>query len=970
MKQAAKEFQTNEELIKWKYSNDAETFNWLWTKYTHKELDMDVNPITSKDVNIFRMGIKEFGKDLKKVNKRRWFAPFKIPAATMRKMPELDKYQDILAREASFFRLYKVENAAHNKLIIENWETLAAQVGGKASIKEFRNLEQKLDDALSIKNPTPDQVKQKNALRKEYSKFLTDGSVNVFKDFADVMHGIDIDTMEGYTPSQKALWREIDLSVQSIRKNGVTIISSALKKVMETAKDIDKREGSFRNLEGTIDLIKEQIRAIEFQSKVDREGMRPSQGDFQATSEMEALGFQPGEQVFLKKYMPHKLLGMVKVLRDANRLMIDGDKNKTQSELLEQDWDNFRKSVESAQHRSVLNENPYFSRDPSLFLRQYTNEISQFNFQAHLENNYRKQIGKLMEVSEKAVNENDKQLEEASESLMRQMRDMKDALVRIDPKSDQALANLSRLVTSIQYFRLMGGNVRSAARNATQRLYEFVHFGFKAHNSARGYYKGAAGNENNTMAEHEAKRHGLLWHIPESKTKLAKKAVVEEQTRGAIVEGSNVPLGYKIDSGGVMRREDSTSLTKKAAETASVVANQFGVFHRKVEDWNRKGTFKIAFALAHMNLKTSPDSWLAKKMNVDPSRTREDGWGAMKDKWIQRRAGNIAYNAVTDLHFEYSKWAKAKGIRGPGGQVIGQFLHYRFSLFDLMSRWWKDGSKAIKAGDFNREEAWRLYRLGILHTMITGASIGMSTQWSSLVENDVVETADRLWLLMSADREDPEEVKNLQRKTYRQGALSFAGPLVGHVMQFGEWMNWMSIDHNGQPHHPTQQIVATGDEYRRKQRWKGRSLINSQLARTSTYTFPVLVKQGVIDALKLELGLFPKRELKEKQKKVQRLTREYVPYSWRNVGDYPTGLFPDIVIAPRKAPKGLRVKRRGDIAGPGTDPRLTVTPHEMSRVLGSLDYIRGESTASEVLREHRELPKYEGPGSTYRGSIR
>ena len=960
MNQAAAEYTTNPDLMKWGYSNDTETFNWLWNKYVHKELDLDVNPINVRDVRIFRSGMKEFTKDLRKAGKTSWLAPFKIPAATMRKMPELQKFQDDLVREASFFRKYKVQNQQHSDLIIKHWGDLAAQVGGKASIKEFQRIESDLDAVShkieTSKNPTQEQYLQREQLRLKYSEFLEGGANPVFKDFDQVMHGVDIETLEGYTPAQKAKWREIDTSVKKIRENGVKILSSALNKVIDTAKMLDQREGSFRKLEDTINLLKDEIKSIEFQSEIDKSGKRPSQADFKATSDLELFGFKKDEPLFLKKYMPHKLLGMVKAVRDANRIMLDGDKNKTQRELIEADWDNFRKSVESAKSRSLLNENVYFSRDPNFFFRAYTNEISQFNFQAHLENNYRRQINKLLELSEKSVNENDRQLEGATEAVMKQMRDVKASLVEIDPRSDTALANLSRLITSVQYFRLMGGNVRSAARNATQRMYEFVHFGFTAHGHARDYYKGASGTDNKAMAEREAERHGLLWYIDKGKSPLARATVRAEGTRGALAEGSDIPAGYKMDTNGVLRKSDATAIIKKASEGASVLAQKTGYLHRVVEDWNRKGTFEIAFALSHMNLKNSPDSWIAKQMKVDPSRAKEDGWEDMKSNWIQRRAGNIAYNAVTDLHFEYSKWAKAPGIRGPAGQVVGQFLHYRFSLFDLMSRWWKDGVKAMKAGDFNREEAWRLYRLGILQSMITGASVGMGLQITSLVNNDVISTADQLFTFMSADRDDPEEMKNLERKTYRQGALSFAGPFVGHAIQFAEWNNWLELDHNGMPQHPTQTIVETDADFTRKQRWKGRSLINSQLARTTTYTFPILVKQGILDALTLELGLFPKQELRDKRSAMGRLVREHIPADVRKLKQplFPVGwALPDVTIAEGTTPRAIRAKRKGALAGPGKRWSPSVSPSDAAKVLGSLDYMRGESTPGEILREIR-----------------
>ena len=90
----------------------------------------------------------------------------------------------------------------------------------------------------------------------------------------------------------------------------------------------------------TIVLQGDEIKSIEFQSEIDKSGKRPSQADFKATSDLELFGFKKDEPLFLKKYMPHKLLGMVKAVRDANRIMLDGDKNKTQRELIEADWDN------------------------------------------------------------------------------------------------------------------------------------------------------------------------------------------------------------------------------------------------------------------------------------------------------------------------------------------------------------------------------------------------------------------------------------------------------------------------------------------------------------------------------------------------------------------------------------------------------------------------------------------------------
>ena len=68
-----------------------------------------------------------------------------------------------------------------------------------------------------------------------------------------------------------------------------------------------------------------------------------------------------------------------------------------------------------------------------------------------------------------------------------------------------------------------------------------------------------------------------------------------------------------------------------------------------------------------------------------------------------------------------------------------------------------------------------------------------------------------------------------------------------------------------------------GDE--RQQRYKMMSLINSQLARTWNYTVPLFYQRGIIDAMRLDLGLFPDQDIRDIRDTAKRwVSRKVYPH--------------------------------------------------------------------------------------------
>ena len=72
--------------------------------------------------------------------------------------------------------------------------------------------------------------------------------------------------------------------------------------------------------------------------------------------------------------------------------------------------------------------------------------------------------------------------------MMELLKDTYKQVDLVEPSKDPGFDNMMRAMTSLTYFRLMGGNIRSAARNGTQRFYELSNYGFNAVKEAYQFY--------------------------------------------------------------------------------------------------------------------------------------------------------------------------------------------------------------------------------------------------------------------------------------------------------------------------------------------------------------------------------------------------------------------------------------------------------------------------------------------------
>jgi hypothetical protein len=127
-----------------------------------------------------------------------------------------------------------------------------------------------------------------------------------------------------------------------------------------------------------------------------------------------------------------------------------------------------------------------------------------------------------------------------------------------------------------------------------------------------------------------------------------------------------------------------------------------------------------------------------------------------------------------------------------------------------------------------------------------------------LFNNDVIETGEAGYLWATTDRDDPEQVAKLEKKTYGQGGWYFAGANANYVLSMFEQQDFFYKDEDDARKH--EENLAHLEDDDRTKLYKLLALGNAQVARTAAYTWPVFIKQGFIPAAQLELGQFESKE--------------------------------------------------------------------------------------------------------------
>ena len=692
--------------------NNFETFEWLWEKYTHKPLDFGEFPANFRDVRKFEYGLQYYDKKIAKP--RGFFADkFFLPQSAMQNVPELKRFETELINETSFFRDYSIETNKQTNEILDNFKDFSLSIGSEfkyfgsltgAGQKQLRKVLNDYD-TISQKLLSTTDPKLQNKLsadlrnnRKELTSLYESGSGEAFKIINSVLQGADVESIPDLTNQQRTHLNKIKDNYIEIRRSGVTGLIRGLQKIKSMAKEKD-----LVWVDGTVDRINSLIKAIEFQHVIDENGKVTQYKYLQNERDFLTLGFEvdnsadryvtnKGEVAFSKHYMSQYSLGILKTIKKLENAV--ENRKSSITEEIGKELDSWEGIVNVAKKKSPI-VNPVYDSDPYFFIKKYVSDVGIFNYKAHVKSTFKKAVDAItMEHLEPSKEAGRVDLQESSESMLKLLNDVYKEIQHIDPAQENHMTDLMRVMTSVTYFRLMGGNVRSGIRNGTQRMYEWVEFGLIASkvDAQKFYNNSGTAQKNQDKLTRQQKKHGLQWFDGRTKTSNAwdsisgKASKISESTRGALEDSYMMDRDLYVTKSGELTIKSSDRLSAKAARVTGAAAIKFGGFHKIVEDWNRSKTFRTGFALASQNLESTNKSWLAKKIlgkkGIDRIQERKgkdynvdyndlvEKYGKDTEKtienWIENTAGQIAYNSVLDLHYEYAKWAKAKAIKASG----------------------------------------------------------------------------------------------------------------------------------------------------------------------------------------------------------------------------------------------------------------------------------------------------------------
>jgi len=494
---------------------------------------------------------------------------------------------------------------------------------------------------------------------------------------------------------------------------------------------------------------------------------------FRVTKNKYGQTVQPPKKV--ENYFPRQVLDIAptfsKLSEDIYRKRLDTDSDsvsKYMDRMLE-DLEVNLTQPNSIRPRSGES-NARLSKDVLGVLDKYAKNTIRFNYNA-----------RVTKLTTQAIKDMGKLTGKLSDSHMNfildYISDTHQAVLGLN-HGNSKLSFLARTLTSYQFISKLGLNIRSAARNATQSLQNWVYFGHKAIGTA---FSDMGSDRMKRILSEEMGLHGYEFvNIQEFSTP------------------SDLMNSTKLDATGKVV-ESAPNTINKVNAWLEKIAKVSGKPMEWVENHvNRGMTFKIGFMMTWKRLSEDPN--ITRRAVKRIHNAREKTWdqyteleqNRLIEKEIIKKSSAKAAEYVKELHYLYDPFAKIPVLRTPLGSVLGQFTTYSINFFEYQRKIAAKGGSDFLAGEWNSPAAWRLYRLGMLYTFIGGLSAATNTTWGNIIEND---TYDRIKALDMWIGGTPEE----KDKAYfgkHPITATFGGPVISDILKVGELINFENLSPN------------------------------------------------------------------------------------------------------------------------------------------------------------------------------
>ena len=480
-----------------------------------------------------------------------------------------------------------------------------------------------------------------------------------------------------------------------------------------------------------------------------------------------------------------------------------------------------------------------YSRNFLVTVKRYVDEVDRFNMIAHADKYTRESLNAAKEMFKKG--ESTDGFAKATVEMMRDLNSrMKGGYGFENANTEAAMKTL----LALEFTSKLGFNLRSGLRNATQGLLNIVEFGPIQWGKSREFYKN--NRDIDTVVKEMMDEAGFLFA-----DNMAPELVEGKIAGKTFLSKVKINDREQIE---FVKPARFSGLHGKMQKAAGIS----GKFMGKVENINRKTTFKIAFHKMYDQLNNSSSY---------KTQLRESGMTEAQIKAeVLKRARNYAIKKTTLLHFDYSDISKASWITHPTGRLLGQFQHYGIKFFEYNMNLAKNAKDDIMAGEVLGDRAQKAYKMGMVYLLAPViASAVTGTDWGNLVEHDTKEKISKLWTLFTGD-EDEVKAAYYGKGTLTQ--LPFIGaPLVSDAISLGNVLGFIDMEDDDKA-----KLITGWEDYALKSGDKKAyeivKILNTSLARFSYKTLPSLVEQGPGAALQYEAGIYRTKKSTQLQKDV------------------------------------------------------------------------------------------------------
>jgi len=567
-------------------------------------------------------------------------------------------------------------------------------------------------------------------------------------------------------------------------------------------------------------------------------------------------------------YLPHYVLDSVVEMNYRMRGLMEAKDVNSKNKAVETLIGRIETMIPDQAKGRNENINNIWAKNPFFILTQYSKDVIAFNKINFIQEQYIPAMRRM-------------QKEDTDLAFVRDMRHFIDDTFQIATKGlmerpDWVNATV-RVLMAVETLKSMGLSVTGAIRNGASAAYFFTQNGVLSAARAVGKYHS---HYEGTLSEIE-KEQGFKF----------KEAGRELIAEGLIPsEGVNVSdIKYDPIKNTVSYRDKG--VLKILDPRIDQIVGKSLMFHRFTENATRQWMFRIAWVEAYETLNGHSV--------VDAAKFKDPG--SANKKAIERMATKFAIKAVNTFAFEYAAHAKARAIGGTAprstelsadgkpkmqakdyntalGELAFQFMHYPMSFLNLQSKIVKGSYDALLSGQYDAPELKQALRFAGIYTAVQALSLATNLDLTNTLENDTVERLQDLAEYFTGDDE------KLERK--RGMVNDFSGPIVGDMlyalnmfqlykMPDEEWAKMLTgyIDYYGKGDvpdwvNPKKKI----DTEEKRNMW---NRMNVELARWRTKNIPALRDGRGIDIIRHELGWYPRSELKEGRKTINKYAKEY-----------------------------------------------------------------------------------------------